>query len=249
MDDERKPIRMYECAECAIKMPATTEFFYEDHSINGGLSLRCKACHDEWLLNPQKEQVVSKTEKQKTCIKCGKMFPATLDFFGIRPKRKKQLGDRCIECEEEWQITLGELKKTRICSACKQRLPNTKDNFINGGSSSKLVAMCKKCISKYIGGYIKAHPQHSVASNARRRARKRNAEGSFSSEDVLLMKKSQGNRCWYCQKSLEAGYHIEHRVPLSRGGSNNPSNLVLACPSCNLSKGDKLPSEWSDRLL
>jgi len=30
--------------------------------------------------------------------------------------------------------------------------------------------------------------------------------------------------------------HIEHIIPLDRGGSNNPRNIVLACSHCNLSK-------------
>jgi 5-methylcytosine-specific restriction endonuclease McrA len=46
-------------------------------------------------------------------------------------------------------------------------------------------------------------------------------------------------------------YHVDHVVPLVRGGSDDPSNLVIACVPCNLSKGDKLPHEWkrSGRLL
>jgi 5-methylcytosine-specific restriction endonuclease McrA len=40
-------------------------------------------------------------------------------------------------------------------------------------------------------------------------------------------------------------------VPLSRGGSNGPENIVIACPTCNLAKKDKMPHEWPEggRLL
>lgn len=31
--------------------------------------------------------------------------------------------------------------------------------------------------------------------------------------------------------------HIDHVFPRSRGGQNNPENLVLACVHCNESKG------------
>ncbi len=33
---------------------------------------------------------------------------------------------------------------------------------------------------------------------------------------------------------------IDHVVPLSRGGSNHPSNLQLAHLLCNLSKGNRI---------
>jgi len=37
-----------------------------------------------------------------------------------------------------------------------------------------------------------------------------------------------------------ATFHIEHRVPQSRGGSSEPGNLCLSCPSCNLHKSDRV---------
>jgi hypothetical protein len=37
-----------------------------------------------------------------------------------------------------------------------------------------------------------------------------------------------------------ATFHIEHIVPGSRGGPDDPDNLALACPSCNLHKSDRM---------
>lgn len=36
-----------------------------------------------------------------------------------------------------------------------------------------------------------------------------------------------------------ASFHVEHVIPLCRGGTNELANLVLACPSCNLRKADR----------
>jgi hypothetical protein len=36
-----------------------------------------------------------------------------------------------------------------------------------------------------------------------------------------------------------ARLEIEHVIPLAKGGSNDQSNLWLACPLCNRFKGDK----------
>lgn len=46
--------------------------------------------------------------------------------------------------------------------------------------------------------------------------------------------------CRYCGAIAD---HIDHVYPKSRGGSNEPSNLVCACAHCNLSKSDKTPGE------
>ena len=50
------------------------------------------------------------------------------------------------------------------------------------------------------------------------------------------------NRCGYClspQRLVMARLEIEHIVPLSQGGSDDESNLWLACPLCNRYKGNK----------
>jgi hypothetical protein len=38
---------------------------------------------------------------------------------------------------------------------------------------------------------------------------------------------------------------LEHVIPKARGGPDTSDNFVEACSPCNISKGDKLPSEWS----
>jgi HNH endonuclease len=50
------------------------------------------------------------------------------------------------------------------------------------------------------------------------------------------------NRCGYClspQYLVMARLEIEHLIPLSKHGSNDESNLWLACPICNGHKSDK----------
>lgn len=37
---------------------------------------------------------------------------------------------------------------------------------------------------------------------------------------------------------------IDHKTPVARGGGNEDSNLVTACWSCNMAKGDMTLAEW-----
>jgi len=37
-----------------------------------------------------------------------------------------------------------------------------------------------------------------------------------------------------------ATFHIEHIVPRSAGGSDDTTNLALACPACNLAKSNRV---------
>jgi len=57
--------------------------------------------------------------------------------------------------------------------------------------------------------------------------------------------KRDGLECAYCKTCLAEKYHIDHVLPISRGGNNNMNNLVVSCAACNLSKGQKLLGEWN----
>lgn len=50
-------------------------------------------------------------------------------------------------------------------------------------------------------------------------------------------------QCAYCGGS-EGGIHMDHVIPLSRGGRHAIGNVLPACQRCNLSKGAKLVAEW-----
>lgn len=50
--------------------------------------------------------------------------------------------------------------------------------------------------------------------------------------------------CYLCGKRIPLGQrHVDHIVPLSKGGEHSASNLAIACAGCNESKGAKMPHE------
>jgi hypothetical protein len=55
--------------------------------------------------------------------------------------------------------------------------------------------------------------------------------------------KRDGEVCTYCQTTL-GPFHIDHIIPVSRGGSNQDDNLCVACAPCNLTKSAKVGREW-----
>jgi len=51
-------------------------------------------------------------------------------------------------------------------------------------------------------------------------------------------------RCYLCGKLIPKGHrHVDHIVPLSKGGAHRPSNLAVACAKCNMRKNAKMPNE------
>lgn len=47
--------------------------------------------------------------------------------------------------------------------------------------------------------------------------------------------------CYLCLKPIPFGSdNLEHKIPVSRGGTNEYNNLEVACRMCNLSKGNRI---------
>ncbi len=57
-------------------------------------------------------------------------------------------------------------------------------------------------------------------------------------------------QCYYCGRVCSgANRHIDHVIPLSLGGTNDPWNLVVACAECNLRKNAKPVNEFSAQQI
>lgn len=65
----------------------------------------------------------------------------------------------------------------------------------------------------------------------------------LSKETQRAVSIREGTYCTYCG-SEDGPFEFDHIFPVSRGGSNDASNLTLACRSCNSSKRDKTLKEW-----
>jgi 5-methylcytosine-specific restriction endonuclease McrA len=52
--------------------------------------------------------------------------------------------------------------------------------------------------------------------------------------------------CYWCGKGTAKGKrHIDHIIPLARGGADATENLCVSCIPCNLHKSDKMPEEFA----
>jgi len=55
--------------------------------------------------------------------------------------------------------------------------------------------------------------------------------------------------CYYCGRKVPPEeLTMDHRIPLSRGGTSDKSNIVPACKECNAKKKYLLPWEWEEYL-
>lgn len=192
----------------------------------------------------------------KQCSQCGEYKLATLKNF--HPRRAHW----CHDCVKKYQRQYGAAHRKEALERVKQWQAEHPEELRQATAkyydkhreeqrqkNAKYRAENKEKERRRVSQWNAEHREEYRAHRRNRHARKRNALGKHTANDVLAQYKCQHGKCYYCGKKAERDdqpYHVDHVIPLSRGGSNGPENIVIACYKCNLSKNDKLPSEWID---
>lgn len=89
--------------------------------------------------------------------------------------------------------------------------------------------------------YRQKNPEYGREANRIRSRRNRQAPGVCTQDLWMQRVVFYGWKCFYCKKPLSnKTLTIDHRIPLARGGSHWPANLVPCCKPCNSRKGDKI---------
>ncbi|MCY3572804.1 MAG: HNH endonuclease signature motif containing protein [Chloroflexi bacterium] len=88
------------------------------------------------------------------------------------------------------------------------------------------------------------------ASALKERAKQAGAAGDVSATMLRDRILESGGRCEWCGRNL-AGmeFELDHVLSLAQGGGNTPSNLVVACPSCNRRKAAKHPARFAVEII
>lgn len=94
--------------------------------------------------------------------------------------------------------------------------------------------------------YRQANPEKIRQLN-RARVHSQRAAGRITREMIEHLVSMQKGCCAICKRPTVKdgkGFHLDHKVALASGGTNEFGNLQLLCPTCNLQKSDRDPIEF-----
>jgi len=88
---------------------------------------------------------------------------------------------------------------------------------------------------------------NAVESEHRRRSRKLSGDASSCSAIIRHWKAQPSFRCCLCgvEFPTKGNLHVDHVIPLAKGGVHEVINLQRLCKSCNLRKGASLPDNYT----
>ncbi|MNJ37044.1 HNH endonuclease [compost metagenome] len=156
---------------------------------------------------------------------------------------KSGLASRCNECVSLYRKIYYQANKERI----RKYYEENKDRALR---------YAKECYSKdpekfsIRNAAYRAANQEAISIHKRKnRAMRAGASGSHTNKDIRFIFDSQKGKCANCHKKLfKTGsnkFHIDHIVPLSKGGSDDKCNIQCLCKECNLKKHAKDPLDWA----
>lgn len=213
------------CRVCKVFFQYTCEFFYKNKSNKSGLSKICKDCGRKKRSDYYRKN--SEIIKQKARER--NKLPHIKEY-----NRKKN---------REWFLANKEKAKAYAKEYYKIYNQRPKVKEAQRKAALKHRNANKEKINKAHAERTKKNPEKHREKQARRRARLVWAGiEKFSVQQVL---DKSNNKCGYCGINLTINsMHMDHMVPVCRGGSHTLSNMIASCPPCNLRKNKRTYDEF-----
>lgn len=215
-----------------------------------GVALRANA-------ERQRLQRLALAPALKRCSKCGIEYPPTKDFFFCHDQAANGLNPSCKKCcyaRSRAYVMAHREQDLEYKRAYRKRNPGVDRAYYQKNKSILLQKMREYERKHWVSTlarsrkWRKEHPERVQVWVRNRRAKLKGSNGTHSLTDICSLLKSQNGQCVYCRADIRESFQVDHIMPVSKGGSNDPSNLQLLCKSCNLLKRDKLPEQFLKEL-
>lgn len=214
---------MKRCSTCQIEKPLTE--FRKGKGYADGYRGQCKAC-----LSEAKRAYMQRPESQARRLETDRAYNA-------RPERREQRRAYEREYNQRPEVKArvrAYMNRPEVRERAKER---ERQRWANDPK-----------LREYKRAYLRRryrenteHKRKQIAYSMRaihaRRARKQNQGGSYTAQEWRELCQKYDHRCLCCGKVKRLT--PDHVVPLSKGGSNDISNIQPLCLPCNLRKASK----------
>ena len=202
-------------------------------------SKKTKYCSSRCRLRADMRASAARRQAARSCPKCsgpigrGKKVCQVCTSAWLANRRAADYGSRtCRHCGE--QIDAAARPEARLCSE-RCRLERKMAQARSGVKRWKAIHVDRAKLSKRNTGAI-------------RRARKRGA--SVEAVDRNRVFALAQGVCGICEVLIDvnSNWHVDHVIPLSRGGAHSYANTQPAHADCNLKKGSRHPTPLAEVL-
>jgi len=195
----------------------------------------CRRCHEPLSLDSFARDCRAGDGRKAYCRKCAELY---------RKEWSERNPGAAAASTETWRVGNRDhvLSWKRAYNARSEVLVRHADEEARRRARRTVEQV--KAERAYFRAYYQANRAAYDAHRQNRKARLLAVGGRITAVDVRHAFSMQGGTCAYCPADLTQGYEVDHKMPVSRGGSNTPENICLACRPCNRSKHAKTVDEF-----
>lgn len=253
-------------------LPATTEYFDKNKQVKSGLNSWCLACkrayQREYNKRPENQPRIRENSRRFGQTQKRKEYSAQW-----RRENRKKDPERYKEYDQRYYESEG-YRERRQTPEYRQQKRDVSKRYAQKPENQEKIAERQRRLKqspefKQRRRIQRADPEHRSkeaayqrsprgkavrqASKARRRARERSLQNTFTVADWERALAYFNFCCAYCgkQRDLWSILHADHFIPLADPTTEGttPNNIVPACATCNTSKHAHPPHEWlADRF-
>ena len=215
----------------------------------------CKECGKEFLIYRNSKRIFCSKKCYllfRTIVPIGKEREYKNNYA-----RKYRKRDDCKEYQKKYRKEYYSKNKKVLNEKSRSRAILNRDKINKRRKERRHSEGISKRYAEDIYKYIDGKPISSTKEHRKIQHQKRKAlikgGGKLTIKTIQLVyedniKKYGTLTCYLCEKAIPFGKdHLEHKTPLSRGGTNEYNNLGVACQKCNWSKNNKTVEEYNER--
>jgi 5-methylcytosine-specific restriction endonuclease McrA len=142
-------------------------------------------------------------------------------------------------------------KPRRECKSCrsKYRLENRAKNYQRDLEyQRKWIDDNRDYCNERANKWRKNNPDKVRLTNKAMIAKRRSSVGKHTAKEIEGILYGQNYRCMYCKSCIEDSHHLDHIIPVSKGGSSWSVNMQALCQSCNRRKWASNPTVYEDSI-
>lgn len=247
------------CRRCMDEKPLS-DFHAQSHRPDGRYS-NCKECRNSQIRKRRKSNGYGERTRyiedlqaiirdgMRPCVTCEEVKP--LSEFHSSPSKPGDVSSECKSCACSRASDWYDENHNRAIHRKRQYYQENRLEILRKQRERyRSDEDYRKSSRRRAREWAQQNPRRVRARTSRRRAVEHDASGEHTGSDIIRLWHRQNGRCFWCGDRTSTSpdedehYHIDHIIPLSKGGTDWPRNLCISCPSCNLRKQARWPIEW-----